>query len=54
MTRGNTGRIMAILNNLVITLLRLTGATNLAHARRANATNLSAIIRLLVTSPQRL
>jgi len=35
MTLGNTGRIMAIVNNLVISLLRLTGATNLAQARLA-------------------
>jgi len=54
LTRGNAGRVMAILNNLVIGLLRFTGATNLAHERRTNATDVPAIIRLLVTSPQRL
>lgn len=54
MTVGNTGRTMAIVNNLVITLLRLTGATNLAHARRLNPTDLSTIIRFVTTSPRRL
>jgi len=54
MTVGNTGRIMAIVNNLVITLLRLTGATNLAHARRLHATDLSTIVRFVTTSPRRL
>ena len=33
-TRGNQGRVMASLNNLVIGLLRYAGFTNLAHARR--------------------
>ena len=54
MTLGNTGRIMAIVNNLVISLLRLTGATNLAQERRMNATDLPTIVRLVKTSPQRL
>lgn len=54
MTVGNTGRIMATLNNLVISLLRLTGATNLAQARRLNATDLTRIVRLVTTSPLRL
>ena len=54
MTLGNTGRIMAIVNNLVIGLLRLTGATNLAHARRLNATDLPTIVRFVTTSPRRL
>jgi predicted transposase YbfD/YdcC len=34
LTRGKAGRVMASLNNLVISLLRLSGHTNLAHARR--------------------
>jgi predicted transposase YbfD/YdcC len=34
MTKGNTGRIMASLNNLAIGLLRHAGFTNLAEARR--------------------
>jgi predicted transposase YbfD/YdcC len=34
LTRGRAGRVMASLNNLVIGLLRQTGATNLAAARR--------------------
>jgi predicted transposase YbfD/YdcC len=54
MTGGNTGRIMAIVNNLVISLLRFTGATNLAHTRRLNATDLSTIVRLVTTSALRL
>ena len=54
MTLGNTGRIMAIVNNLVITLLRLAGATNLAHARRLNAMDLPVIIRFVTSSPRRL
>jgi predicted transposase YbfD/YdcC len=34
LTRGHAGRVMATLNNLVIGLLRLAGATNIAAARR--------------------
>lgn len=34
LTRGRAGRVMASLNNLVIGLLRQTGATNIAEARR--------------------
>jgi predicted transposase YbfD/YdcC len=34
LTRGKAGRVMASLNNLVISLLRLSGYTNLAQARR--------------------
>jgi predicted transposase YbfD/YdcC len=34
LTRGQAGRVMASLNNLVIGLLRHTGATNIAAARR--------------------
>jgi predicted transposase YbfD/YdcC len=34
LTRGKAGRVMASINNLVISLLRLSGHTNLAAARR--------------------
>lgn len=34
LTRGHAGRVMASLNNLVIGVLRHTGATNIAEARR--------------------
>jgi predicted transposase YbfD/YdcC len=54
MTVGNTGRIIAIVNNLALSLLRFTGATNLAHTRRVYATDLCSIVRLVTTSPQRL
>jgi predicted transposase YbfD/YdcC len=54
MTVGNTGRIMATVNNLVVSLLRLSGATNLAHARRLNATDVPTIVRFVTTSPRRL
>ena len=54
MTKGNTGQIMPSVNNLVISLLRLTGATNLAQARRLSATDLPSIVRFVITSPQRL
>jgi hypothetical protein len=53
MTRGNTGRVTAILNNLVINLLRLIGA-DLAQARRLKATDLPTTVRLVTTSPLRL
>jgi predicted transposase YbfD/YdcC len=54
MTLGNTGRIMASVNNLVISLLRLSGATNLAQWRRLTATDLPTIIRLVTQAPLRL
>lgn len=54
MTKGNTGRIMASINNLVISLLRLTGATNLAQARRLIAMDLPSIVRFVITPPLRL
>ena len=41
LTRGHAGRVMAILNNLVIGLLRHAGATNIARARRWCDANLT-------------
>lgn len=52
MMLGNTGRIMAMVTNPVLGLLGLTGATNIAHACRLNATDLPTIVRLVTTSPQ--
>lgn len=54
MTRGRTGRVMAVLNNLVISLLRYVGETNLAHARRKYAADAIAAVALLSTVPARL
>jgi hypothetical protein len=45
---------MTILNNLVIRLLRFTGTTNLAEARRSCTTNLPNVISLVVTVARRL
>lgn len=53
-TRGNAGRVMAILNNLLISLLRWSGHTNLAEARRRHDANLDRSLHLVVTSPSRL
>lgn len=47
MTRGQAGRVMATLNNLVIGLLRQAGATNVAAARR----RFDASFTLTLTSP---
>jgi predicted transposase YbfD/YdcC len=47
LTRGNAGRVMAILNNLLIGLLRWCGYTNLAQARRCYAANLPAALALV-------
>ena len=41
LTRGKAGRVMASLNNLVISLLSLSGYTNLAQARRQWEANLT-------------
>lgn len=54
MTRGRVGRVMAILNNLVISLLRYLGETNLAHARRKYAADAIAAVTLVSTVPARL
>lgn len=53
-TRGKAGQVMAILNNLIISLLRWAGHTNLAAARRGYAAHLDRSLRLLVTRPARL
>ncbi len=45
LTKGNAGRVMASLNNLVIGLLRQAGVTNIAEARRwCNANIILAIM----------
>jgi predicted transposase YbfD/YdcC len=54
LTRGNAGRVMAILNNLVISLLRWCGHTNLAHARRFYDAHLPAAVALVTATPSRL
>lgn len=53
-TCGKAGQVMAILNNLTISLLRWAGHTNLAAARRAYDAHLDRSLRLLVTPPSRL
>ena len=54
LTRGNAGRVMATLNNLLIGLLRWCGHTNLAQARRFYAGNLPAAVALVTATPSRL
>lgn len=54
LTQGSAGRVMAILNNLVIGLLRYLGYTNLAQARRFYDANPSSAIQLVTSVPQRL
>jgi predicted transposase YbfD/YdcC len=54
LTRGHAGQVMAILNNLVIGLLRRRGATNLAQARPDYRADLPSAVHLLVTSARRL
>lgn len=51
---GNAGRVMAMLNHLVIGLLRSTGATNLAQARRRYDADFTKALPLLITLPRRL
>jgi predicted transposase YbfD/YdcC len=53
-TRGNAGRVMAILNNLLISLLRWAGHTNLAEARRRHDADLDRSLRLVASRPSRL
>lgn len=53
-TCGNTGRAMAIINNLIIGLLSYTGHTNHADARRLYCARLRQAVRLLTASPLRL
>jgi hypothetical protein len=50
MTVGNTGKVMASLNNLVLALTRQAGFHNTAQARRWFAADLSRAVALL-TSP---
>lgn len=54
LTCGHAGRVMAILNNLLIGLLRWRGHTNLAQARRFYDGNLPAAVALVTTTPSRL
>lgn len=47
MTRKTMGRSMAIINNLVIALLKRKGFNNLAHAQRAFDANLAYAVSLI-------
>jgi len=47
---GNGPHLMATLRNLAISLFRLTGATNIAHACRHHAARPDRPITLLLTS----
>lgn len=49
MTVGNTGRVMASINNLVLALIRQAGFRNAAQARRWFAAHLSEALALLTT-----
>jgi predicted transposase YbfD/YdcC len=49
MTVGNTGKVMASLNNLVLALIRQAGFHNAAQARRYFAAHLSRAFALLTT-----
>jgi predicted transposase YbfD/YdcC len=49
MTVGNTGKIMASINNLVLALIRQAGFYNAAQARRFFAAHLSKAFALLTT-----
>lgn len=49
MTVGNTGRVMASINNLVLALIRQAGFHNAAQARRWFAAHLSDAFALLTT-----
>ena len=49
MTIGNTGIIMASINNLILALIRQSGFLNAAQARRFFAAHLSQAFALLVT-----
>ena len=53
-TRGNVGRVTAIINNLVIGLLSYTGQANHADARRRYCAHPTQALRLLTVSPLRL
>ena len=49
MTVGNTGKVMASINNLVLALIRQAGFHNAAQARRCFAAHLSDAFALLTT-----
>jgi predicted transposase YbfD/YdcC len=49
MTVGNTGKVMASINNLVLALIRHAGFHNAAQARRWFAAHLSKAVALLTT-----
>lgn len=49
MTLGNTGKVMASINNLVLALIRQAGFHNAAQARRWYAAHLSDAVTLLIT-----
>ena len=49
MTIGNTGKVMASINNLVLALIRQAGFHNAAQARRWFAAHLSKAFALLTT-----
>lgn len=49
MTVGNTGKVMASINNLVLALIRQAGFHNAAQARRFFAAHLSKTVALLTT-----
>lgn len=51
MTHGRAGRVMVILNNLVISLLRYVGETNVARTRRKYAADAIAGVALISTLP---
>jgi predicted transposase YbfD/YdcC len=51
LTRGHGGRVMATLNNLVIGLLRQSGATNIAAARRWCDAHFTLALTQLIVGP---
>lgn len=54
LTQGSAGRVLATINNLVIGILRYSGFTNIAQARRRCGADPSFAIRLVTTIPRRL
>lgn len=50
LTQGDAGHVMASINNMVITLLRMAGHTNLAAARRYYAADVDRLLTLLCPS----
>jgi hypothetical protein len=45
---GNGPRVMATIRNIVLSILRLLGVTNITECLRKNALNHSRIFRMLV------